>query len=188
MKKIILNIVAILVAYYSFAQNTLEVTDSGNITRERWRDSMLRMDMNQVPTGFLLEYSMFGFESNKYDGVNNDDDTLKDDGRIFELHSILWHSKVNSNAAIDVTDNLFEKAFSDNRSSNVIPLIFIYQNYNRIRQSALSEGLFTIDADDVGILDVPGRPSSPYDPYEVICLCTFQNRNYTVQCYSVYPA
>ncbi len=77
MRKILLFIVATFTMYYSFAQNTLEVTDSGNITRERWRDSLLRMDKNQVPTGFLYEYSMFGFESNKYDGLNNDDDTIE---------------------------------------------------------------------------------------------------------------
>ena len=74
MRKIACLLVATVAMYCSFAQNTLEVTDNGNITRERWRDSMLRMDKNQVPTGFLPEYSMFGFESNKYDGVNNDDD------------------------------------------------------------------------------------------------------------------
>ncbi len=161
MRKILLFIVATFAISYSFAQNTLEVIDSGNITRERWRDSLLRMDKSQVPTGFLYEYSMGGFESNKYDGLNNDDDTIKNDGRIFELHSILWHSKVNNNAVIDITDSLFSKAFFAHRNNNVVPLIFIYQPYNRIRQSALSEGLFTIDADDVGILDVPGRPSSP---------------------------
>ena len=44
--------------------------------------------MQQVPTGFLLEYSMFGFESNKYDGINGDDDTIKTDGRMFELHNM----------------------------------------------------------------------------------------------------
>ncbi len=66
MRKILLFIVATFSMHYSFAQ--LEVTDNGNITRERWRDSVLRKDKNQVPTGFLLEYSMFGFESNKYDG------------------------------------------------------------------------------------------------------------------------
>lgn len=126
MRKIVCLVVATFATFYSFAQNTLEVTDNGNITRERWRDSLLRMDMNQVPTGFLLEYSLFGFESSKYDGVINDDDIIKDDGRIFELHSILWHSKVNGNATIDVTDNLFEKAFVDNRSSNAVPLTFIY--------------------------------------------------------------
>lgn len=160
--------------FNSFAQNTLEVIDTGNITRERWRDSVLRMDMSQVPTGFLLEYSMFGFESNKYDGVGNDDDTIKDDGRIFELHNILWYSKVNSNAVIGTTDSLFSKAFFYNLNSNVIPLTFIYQKYNRIRQSALSEGLFTIASDSVGILDVPGRPASPYDTLEIFAFAPFK--------------
>lgn len=82
MKKILLFIITLFFAFNSFAQNTLEVIDTGNITRERWRDSVLRIDMSQVPTGFLLEYSMFGFESDKFDGVGNDDDTIKNDGRI----------------------------------------------------------------------------------------------------------
>src|SRR5678810_689947 len=101
MKKLLFFFIALFWAFNSFAQNTLNVIDTGNITREGWRDSVLRMDMSQVPTGFLLEYSMFGFDSNKYDGVGNDDDTIKNDGRIFELHNILWYSKVNNNADID---------------------------------------------------------------------------------------
>ncbi len=64
MKKFILIVVAAFAVHFSFSQNTLTVIDTGNITRERWRDSLLRMDKNQVPTGFLLEYSMFGFDSN----------------------------------------------------------------------------------------------------------------------------
>lgn len=144
MKKLLFFFIVLFWVFNSFGQNTLEVIDTGNITRERWRDSLLRVDMNQVPTGFLLEYSLFGFKSEKYDGVSNDDDTIKNDGRIFELHNILWYSKVNGNAAIDVTDSLFSKAFFENRNDSTIPLIFIYQKYNRIRQTALSEGLFAI--------------------------------------------
>ena len=98
MKFFLLLIISIFEVSFSFAQNTLTVLDTGNITRDQWRDSVLRMDKSQVPTGFLLEYSMFGFTSNKYDGVGIDDDTIKNDGRIFELHNILWNSKVNSNA------------------------------------------------------------------------------------------
>ncbi len=88
MKKLLFFSIMLFWSFNSFAQNTLTVTDTGNITRERWRDSVLRMDKSQVPTGFLLEYSMFGFRSNKYDGVSNDDDTIKNDGRICELHNI----------------------------------------------------------------------------------------------------
>lgn len=164
MKKILFITIIIFAAKNSFTQNTLTVIDTGNITRERWRDSVLRMDKNQVPTGFLLEYSMFGFNSNKYDGVGNDDDTIKSDGRIFELHNILWYSKVNSNAVINLTDTIYSKAFFYNLNTNVMPLTFIYQKYNRIRQNSLSQGLFKIAPDSVGILDVAGRTSSPYEP------------------------
>lgn len=174
MKRIILLISAILAVWQCFAQ--LEVIDTNNITRERWRDSMLRMDKSQIPTGFLLEYSLFGLESNKYDGVGNDDDTIKNDGRIFELHNTLWHSKVNNNAVINLTDSMFSKAFFANLDNGVIPLTFIYQKYNRIRQSSLSEALFTITPDSVGIVDVAGRQTSPYDNYELFAFAPFKTK------------
>ena len=63
MKKLLFFVIVLFWAFNSFAQNTLNVIDTGNITRERWRDSVLRKDMNQVPTGFLLEQSMFDFEA-----------------------------------------------------------------------------------------------------------------------------
>lgn len=118
MKKLLLIVISLLSAFITEAQNTLEVIDSGYITRELWRDSLFRMDMNQVPSGFLLEYSMFGFDSDKYDGIGNNDDTIRNKGRIFELHNILWYSKVNSNAIIDITDSLFSKAFFENRNNS----------------------------------------------------------------------
>jgi hypothetical protein len=176
MRKLYFLIFAIFAFLSSFAQNTLEVTDSINITRERWRDSVLRMDKSQIPSGFLLEYSMFGFLSSKYDGINNDDDTIKNGGKIFELHNILLKSKVNNNAVINETDSLYKKAFFEHFNNNTIPLIFIYQPYHRIRQSALSEGLLTIDADSVGILDVLNRPASPYDPYEIFAFAPFKTK------------
>jgi pimeloyl-ACP methyl ester carboxylesterase len=174
MKKLFFVTVLTLTAYSSLAQNTLTVIDTGNISRERWRDSVLRMDKSQITTGFLLEYSMFGFTGNKYDGVGNDDDTIKNDGRIFELHNILYNSKVNSSAVIDLTDTLFSKAFFYNLNTNVIPLTFIYQKYNRIRQTALSQNLLKIAPDSVGILDVAGRTTSPYDPYELFAFAPFK--------------
>lgn len=44
-----------------------------------------------------------------------------------------------------------------------MPFTLVYQDYNRIRESSLSEGLFTIHADSVGIIDVLPRGTSPYD-------------------------
>ena len=101
MKKSLLFLVAFIATIVTYAQN-IQLEDSAFITRERWRDSMFRMDKSQVPTGFLYDYAMFGFDGSKWDGVGNDDDTTKEEGLIFGLHNILWHSKVNSNAVIDV--------------------------------------------------------------------------------------
>jgi pimeloyl-ACP methyl ester carboxylesterase len=173
MKKTLFLFAASLAALTLHAQNPLEITDDGNTTREQWRDNVLRMDKNQVPTGFLLEYSMFGLQSDKNDGVGTDD-VIKDDGRIFELHNILWHSKVNNNASIAETDALFASASAANVNNAAIPITCIYQHYNRIRQTALNDGLFTIAADDIGILDAPGRTTSPYDTYEIFAFAPFK--------------
>ena len=52
MKKNLLVIMAIMVVRFSLAQNTLEIRDTGNITRERWRDSLLRMDKTRYQPVF----------------------------------------------------------------------------------------------------------------------------------------
>lgn len=143
----------------------LSTEDSIGITRERWRDSLFRMDMQYVPSGILLEYSLFPFEASKVDGLNNNDDTLKDAGHLYMLHNILTSSIVNGNADLPETDSLFAVAFWHNRNTGKMPFTLVYQDYNRIRESSLSEGLFTIHADSVGIMDVLPRGVSPYDTF-----------------------
>ena len=143
----------------------LSTEDSVGITRERWRDSLFRMDMQYVTKGILLEYSMFPFEASKYDGLNSDDDTLKYSGHLYMLHNILAGGVVNENANLPETDSLFAWAFWHNRNTGKIPFTLVYQPYNIIRESSLSEGLFTIDADSVGILDVLPRAVTPYDSF-----------------------
>lgn len=174
MRKFFFLLFSFALSFRALAQNIV-IEDSATLTRERWRDSIFRIDKSLVPTGFLYDYSMFGFDSNKWDGINNDDDTTKLSGAIFALHNILSLSKVNNNAVIDVTDSLFKKAFLDNRNTGAIPLTFIYQTYNWIRQTALSEGLFKIASDSVGILDVAGRSTSPYNTYEFFAFQPFRD-------------
>lgn len=120
------------------------------------------MDKSLIPTGFLLDYSGFGFQPSKFDGAGSNDDTIKFDGQIFALHNILWYSKVNTYGNINATDSLYKSALIAS-DSNKVPLIFIYQKYDTIRSTALSENLFYIDSDSVGILDVLPRSVSPYD-------------------------
>lgn len=171
MKKLFILILFLFTVFAVSAQD-FEFIDSVNISSERWRDSLLRMDKSQIPTGFLFEYSLAGIDLSKFNGVNSD--TLKNEGLILSLHEILNLSKVNSNAQIAPTDDLYNQAKSIYKNNKTVALIFIYQNYNRIRQSALSEGLFTIASDSVGILDAPGRTISPYDTYEVFAFAPFK--------------
>lgn len=152
----------------------LQLEDTVSLTIERWRDSVFRMDKTQVPTGILLEYSMLPFDWLKYDGVNNEDDTIRDDGHIFVLHNILAASVVNSSTIFDKTDTIFARAFYNNKNTGNIPLTFIFQPYNRIRQTSLSEGLFKIAEDSVGILDVANRTTSPYNRYEFFAFAPFK--------------
>ena len=53
--------------------NDIEFQDFASLTRERWRDSLFRMDMAQVPTGYLLEYSLAGFEPQLFNGLGGND-------------------------------------------------------------------------------------------------------------------
>src|SRR5438270_1598946 len=131
MKRLAVFFVASFATLNCIAQ--IQFTDSATLTRERWRDSVLRMDKTQVPTGFLWEYSQFGFETTKFDGVGSDDDTIKNEGEIFALHNILSFSKVNNNVTINSTDSLFKQAFYANLNTGVIPLMFLFQPYNKIR-------------------------------------------------------
>ena len=115
MRKVLSTLVLIAGIYCTgYAQSSLEILDSASINRVQWRDSIFKIDKSQVPTGLLWEYSLFGFDSTKYNGVNGDDDTLKEEGRIFQLHNILWHSKINSNSIIGDTDTLLGRAFLAN--------------------------------------------------------------------------
>ena len=113
---------------YVFTNAQLTTEDSIGITRERWRDSIFRMDKQLIPSGILPEYSMFPFETGKYDGLNNNDDTLKFNGHFYMLHNILTGSIVNANANLLPTDTFFAKAFWHNRNTGKIPFTLVYQS------------------------------------------------------------
>ena len=59
MKKIALLLLFAASTLCTYAQNTLQVTDTGNLTRERWRDSLLRLDMQQLTS--ILQFNLIFF-------------------------------------------------------------------------------------------------------------------------------
>lgn len=157
-----------------FAQ-TLQIEDTINITRERWRDTcfgLINKDATQIPNGYLVDYSLAVIDKD-FDGVGNND-TLKSYGDFFYYYNILELSKVNSNGALQLTDDLFINAKRYQRDNPSIPLLFLYQPYQKINANALSNNLFSITTDSVRLMDVPNRPTSPYDNKELFMFTPIQ--------------
>ncbi|GGH65763.1 pimeloyl-ACP methyl ester carboxylesterase [Filimonas zeae] len=169
-KQLLLLSAALLLSTLIFAQIIVE--DSINISRERWRDSTFRINKQLVPTGLLLEYSMAPFTSLQYSGGSSVD-TIKSGNYILMLHNLLGLSKVNNNASLQLTDSLYVRAVTYYQNTKVIPFITLFKNYNTIRSTALTEGLFTVAPDSVGLLDVPGRTVSPYNTNQLFALAPY---------------
>ncbi len=174
MKATILLLLSLLLLTSSiFAQTTI-IEDAASTSREQWRGNLFRIDLSQMPTGFLLEYSLNPFDANKYDGVSTANEPITDYTRIFQLHKLLSLSRVNGNASLQNTDDLFDQAVTNKiNGGGAIPFIVLCKQYNRMRSSAISEGLFKFDTDNIGLLDVPGRAASPYDTYNLFALTPF---------------
>jgi hypothetical protein len=172
MKKLYIFLFCVLFTTATFSQ--VEVEDSSAYASvEAYRDDVFRMDLQQVPSGILLEYSLFPFESPKYDGLNNDDNVLNDKGHIFGLLEVLRAGTVADTAIIPSSDSLFAEAYLHRHNTGNIPLTFLYQSYHRIRQSALDEDLLRIASDEIGIEDVPDRATSPYDLHGIFAFAPF---------------
>ena len=57
------------ISFVGYTQG-LQIEDTMNITRVRWRDTCFGLINNStsiIPSGYLLDYSMVAFESGKYD-------------------------------------------------------------------------------------------------------------------------
>ena len=89
----------LLPAYALFAQtNHLQLEDTIYSNTTRWRDTcfgLINKTATNIPSGYLIDYSLAGFDSPGYGGSGSVD-TLKDSGSFFSLHKMLSTSKVNN--------------------------------------------------------------------------------------------
>lgn len=164
MKKVLLLLFALSLINTVFSQtNTIQVEDTNLITPQRWRDTcfgLLNKTGIWIPSGYLLDYSLV---DSTFKGLGTND-TITESGQVFALHNIFNLSKVNNKAKLPTsTDTLLIDAYRYERNNSKIPLLFLYTNYEKIRSSALSEGLFTLTSDSVRLKDVVGRQTSPYN-------------------------
>ncbi len=176
MKKKFIIILLLLCKIYSansqiFASSqydTLQIQDSSTMTAQRFRDTcfaLLNLSASQIPSGYLLDYSLNAFNDSIFNSlISSKIDTISDAGVFFGMHNILTSCVVNSNATqIGLTDSFFINARRYQRNTGNIPLLFLYQQYQKIRKTALSQGLFTLTPDSLRLKDVTGRSNSPYD-------------------------
>jgi hypothetical protein len=181
-KKLLLLVVLALTTYLGNAQtSTLNLKDSSTITMQRWRDTsfaLLNLSSSQIPSGYLIDYALNEFNDSNFNSVASANiDTITDAGSFFALHNILSASVVNSSATpIGTTDSLFINAYRYKRDHNTIPLLFLYQPFQKIRSTALSQGLMTLSPDSIRLQDVAGRTSSPYDNKFAFGFSPLQNK------------
>ena len=159
-KRFFLSVIFVILICFGYSQtNSFAIQDSGNMTRQRWRDTcfaLLNLSSSQIPSGFLIDYSLNPFNDSNFNSlINTNVDTLLDAGNFFVIHNILTSSIVNSSAApISTTDSLFINAYRYTRDNNgAMPLLFLYQPFQKIRSTAYAQGLmaFTSDRPEVNL-------------------------------------
>jgi hypothetical protein len=100
MKKSILCMMMLSFTFTVLAQ-TLQIEDTINITRERWRDTcfgLINKGTTQIPSGYLVDYSL-GIIDKDFDGAGSND-TIKAYVDFFYYYNIPELSKVNSNGTL----------------------------------------------------------------------------------------
>jgi len=156
----------------------VQTVDTINYTGTRWRDTsfgLLNLQSSQIPSGYLIDYSMAGFNDSLFNSNTGTKlDTITESGFFLALQNLFIQSKVNSAATLGSTDSLYMTAYRYRRDSGNIPLLFLYQQYQKIRKTALSQGLFTLTPDSIRLKDVAGRTTSPYDTKSFFAFTPFQ--------------
>lgn len=158
---------------------TISYTDSiPPMTEQRWSDTcfgLLNLTATNIPSGYLLDRSPSAFNDTVFNSLlTSSVDTLSDGILFFAIHNIMTKAAVNSSATyIGNTDTLYRDAFRYARNTGHIPILLLYQNYQKIRPTALSQGLFTLTPDSLRLNDVSGRSTSPYDNEYIFMMAPF---------------
>lgn len=155
------------------AQIIEDTTYSSSIGFREQSFGLLNLTSSQVPSGFLLEYSLVDFLSEKYDGVGTPVDTIYSYREFLYLYNILEQAKVNANGVLTPTNDLFLAASRRKRGGG-IPFTFLLQSYERVNPGALAANLLAVSADDKRLMDVAGRTASPYLTKEIFLFAPFE--------------
>lgn len=80
MKKLIISVLVLVNSLLCFSQtNTLQLEDTNLITSQRWRDTcfaLLDKCATQIPSGYLIDYSLAPLNDNSFNGANIKNNTI----------------------------------------------------------------------------------------------------------------
>jgi hypothetical protein len=180
MKKINILLVALL-CIVQLTQAQMIVYNGDTLDYEQSKAHIyqdLNLGTSVIPTGFLMEYSLAGFEHLNHDGLQNDPalNTLSDFG-------MLWGSlelgKVNGNGTINTYENALQTAKQSYQADRSISLFFINKNYHRIKDHAYSQNLLETDEPNIQIKEGPvfkGGGEVPYVQDRLFALGLYKNK------------
>ena len=115
-----------------------------------------------IPSGCLMEYSLFGWDKTK-NTLASPADSVNSPDVWFRLYALLRKAAVNSATSLphsaDSLQHIAQRYFV---SGDTIPAFVLNHAYQTIRQNSYAEGCFTIDQDNLRLYDVMGRSTNPY--------------------------
>ncbi len=115
------------------------------------------VDRGKVVTGLLSDYGIPPIPLEYYDGVPADSNFVDMDSYML-LYAGLYSSKFNDNITLITPDELSTR-IQNYASGSAIPVSIMHYAYNRIKETAVEEGLVSVVNDQ--IIEIPGK-----NPYE----------------------
>ena len=129
------------------------------------------VDKSQIPTGYLKEYGSEFLPLHWFNGILTDSNTVNSLDIFRTAYCDIITAKlpaqiINPQARIITFNNLIPLTVVNNRLDSVAnnissPIAILYTKYASLKESALSNNLFTISNQQ--IFDVPNRATSPYN-------------------------
>lgn len=119
------------------------------------------VNRGNVPTGLLSNYGIQPIPLEYYDGIPADSNFVDIDSYLL-LYAGIYSSKFNDNITLITTDDLIGR-IEDYTQGTSIPVSVMHFSYNRIKETAVGEGLVNVENDQIMV--ITGK-----NPYETLDL------------------
>jgi hypothetical protein len=149
------------------------VERKGEMTVAEYKERIFgALDLNQVPTGRLMEYTLVGWDTTRFTRSSPNDSVLNY-GHWLTCYGQLKAAEVNTQSNLLHPDELVQIAKKLAISVDTVPFMVLDKPYNYVRPSSYAEGCFTIDPDEIRLYDVAGRATNPYNRQRLFAVSAY---------------